>query len=277
MKKDNSLFLNGNSTGVLLIHGLGGTPVEMRYLAQGLNKLGYTVYCPTLYGHSDTLDKLKNSTYINWVSSVDKSIEKLKKRCSNIFVGGLSAGSLLSINAAIDHTLDGIILYSPTIVLNGWSMPWYMPLLHYLRPSFLNLDMNLLERYPYGLKDDRIRDLVLNSMNKDDTGYLSTPLSTMLNFNVLSSKIRKKIDQVDCPILIFHPKEDDVSSIKNSYEIIKKSKTRVELVVLEDSYHIVTLDKQRNLVIEKTGLFVKHIVEEINKRQNNTVYKIQCS
>ena len=43
--------LAGGKTGVLLIHGLCGTPAEVRYVAMGLARAGYTVHCPTLAGH----------------------------------------------------------------------------------------------------------------------------------------------------------------------------------------------------------------------------------
>ena len=51
MIQDSSYFLNGNRNGVLLIHGLTGTPNEMRIIAKGLNQAGFTVYAMQLAGH----------------------------------------------------------------------------------------------------------------------------------------------------------------------------------------------------------------------------------
>jgi esterase/lipase len=42
--EDKSLRLVRGPEGFLLIHGLGVTPVEMRYVAQGLACAGYTVH-----------------------------------------------------------------------------------------------------------------------------------------------------------------------------------------------------------------------------------------
>lgn len=43
-------------TGVLLVHGLTGTPAEMRLLAKGLNKQGFTVYAVQLAGHCGSME-----------------------------------------------------------------------------------------------------------------------------------------------------------------------------------------------------------------------------
>ena len=158
--------------------------------------------------------------------------------------------------------VDGLVLFSPSIILDGWSMPWYMPLLHYIRPSPLRIDFNITEREPYGLKDERVRAMVVSGMqsgNAKETGYFFTPLQTMLQFNSLAAIVRRELSGIETTTLIIHPREDDVASLKNALEIQRKMAGLVELVVLEDSYHIITLDKQRNLVLDRTMGFVQAV------------------
>lgn len=274
---DKSYFRKGNSTGVLLIHGCGGTPVEMQYVAHGIHKQGYTVYCPQLAGHGTTLDDLYKSTWQDWYSSVLRSYYFLKSHCNTIIVGGLSAGALLALKLAIRNTyaIDGLLLYAPALVLNGWSMPKYMPLVHYVRPWMVMHKMMLDERYPFGLKDDRVRDLVVGSMkngDNGDAGHFQTPLKTIAQFNAMSASVRKKLDNIESPMLLLHPRHDDIADISNSYEIARKSSGRSELVVLDDSYHIITLDRQKNFVIEKSIAFIKDI-EKKNVGVPVTEYK----
>lgn len=268
---DCSLLLPGNRTGILLIHGLGGTPTEMRYIAQGLNRAGYSVYCCQLTGHCGTTQDLIEAKWQDWTADVVKALDKLK-HCSKIFVGGLSAGSLLALYLAeqFPNKIDGTLLFSPTLKLNGWAMPWYMPYLHYLRPSMQFMEVMMPERHPHGLKDERIRKLVIQSMqnNSTDAGVFETPLSTMVQFNALSAYMRKRLKRITVPIMSFHPREDDFSDISNSYEILRKVKGKAELVVLEDSYHIITLDKQRDHVIYKSVEFIENIKEAMN---SNTI------
>jgi carboxylesterase len=255
---------------------LGGTPVEMRYVAQGLNRAGYTVHCCQLSGHCGTTQDLVEATWKDWIADVTVAMGKLS-HCNQVFVGGLSAGSLLALYLAehMPHSVDGALLFSPTLVLNGWSMPWYMPYLHYLRPSMQFVEVMMREREPHGLKDERIRKLVVQSMQNasTDAGVFETPLSTMVQFNALSAWMRKQLSNITVPIICFHPREDDFADISNSYEILRKVKGKGELVVLEDSYHIITLDKQRDLVIYKSVEFIENIKEamksetERNKRR----------
>ena len=46
MSEDRSFIFDRGRTGALLLHGLGGTPVEMRFVALALARAGMTVFCP---------------------------------------------------------------------------------------------------------------------------------------------------------------------------------------------------------------------------------------
>jgi esterase/lipase len=64
MGEGNASFVLGSGpVAVLLIHGLTGTPTELRRVAQGLAKRGYTVYVPTLAGHKKLNINVKNKRY----------------------------------------------------------------------------------------------------------------------------------------------------------------------------------------------------------------------
>ena len=67
---DRSLFIPGGRVGILLVHGLGGTPVELRFIAQALARAGHTVYCCQLAGHCGTPEELRRSTWREWYASV---------------------------------------------------------------------------------------------------------------------------------------------------------------------------------------------------------------
>lgn len=261
---DRSTFHKGGRTGVLLIHGLGGTPVEVRFVAQGLARAGFTVMCCQLAGHCGTAEDLRRSSWRQWRESVEAAHDRLKQECDTVIAGGLSTGALLALDLAYHRPSEvhGLTLYSPSIYLDGWAMPWYMPWLHYLRASWLRVDFNLTERPPYGLKDERVRAMVVQGMqagNAKETGFFFTPLWTMLNFNSLAARVRAKLPEIGTPTLIVHPREDDVASLANAMEIQRKMAGLVELVVLEDSYHMITLDKQRHIVVDRTSAFVRGI------------------
>lgn len=274
MTIDKTSYYAGGNTGILLIHGLAGTPVEMRYIANGLHRAGYTVYCCQLHGHCGSVDDLKKATWHDWLKSVEEALTKLK-HCNKIFVGGLSAGSLLALHLAekFPGKIAGCFLYSPTILLNGWAMPFYMRWLHYLRPSMLWIDMLLSERYPHGIKDDRVRAMIVNSMqsNTTEAGSFHTPLSTMVQFNALSAYMRKRLKNITVPIITFHPREDDFANMSNSMEIASKVSGKCDVVTLDDCYHIITLDRQREYVLYRTIEYIESVIKYQKRIEEKSV------
>jgi carboxylesterase len=265
---DRSQFYQGGRLGILLIHGLGGTPTELRFIAQGLARDGHTVLCCQLAGHCGTPEELRRSTWRQWCESVEAAHDKLKEHCDVILAGGLSMGGILALHLAQKRPAEvhGLLLYAPTLKLDGWSMPWHTRLLHYIRPTPLRIEIDLPERDPYGLKDERIRALVVSSMQSGDAseaGIFSTPVRSFANMNILISKVRRDLGKVRQPTLIVHPRNDDIASLKNAQYLQTHLAGLVDTVVLDDSYHMVTLDQQRHTVADRTATFVNWLASGI--------------
>jgi carboxylesterase len=268
---DRSTLHVGGRVGFLLIHGLGGTPVELRYVAQGLARQGYTVHCCQLAGHCGSVDELRESTPTEWSASVAAAHDRLAAHCDVIIAGGLSMGAILAAQLAQTRPdgVQGLALFAPTLWLNGWSMPWHSRILRYIRPSRLKLKMTLPEHEPYGLKDERVRGLVVQSMKGKDSseaGVFCTPVRCLSNFNALCDEVRPRLRQIAAPALILHPREDDLADIDNAFYLQRHLGGRVEMVVLEDSYHIITLDRQRQVVIERTAQFAESVARANSDR-----------
>lgn len=265
---DRSQFYPGGRLGVLLIHGLGGTPTELRFIAQGLARAGHTVLCCQLAGHCGTPEELRRSTWRQWYESVEDAHDRLKEHCDVIIAGGLSMGGILALHLAQNRPADvhGLLLYAPTLKLDGWAMPWHTRLLHYIRPTPVPIEIDLPEREPYGLKDERIRSLVVSSMQSGDAGeagVFSTPVRSFANMNVLISAVRRNLRKVQQPTLIVHPRNDDIASLKNALYLQANLGGLVDAVILNDSYHMVTLDQQRHTVADRTARFVSSIASGI--------------
>jgi len=261
---DRSTFHAGGRVGFLLVHGLGGTPVEMRFIAQGLARAGYTVHCCQLAGHCGTVDELRNSSPEQWYASVEAGYDRMREHCDVVIAGGLSMGAILAAQLA-QNKPDGVhavAFYAPTLWLNGWSMPWHSRVLRYIRPTRFNIKMTLPEHEPYGLKDERIRAMVVHSMqNKEssEAGVFCTPVRCFSHFNALCDVVKPRLKDIKVPSLILHPRDDDIADIENAFYLQRNLGGRVEMVVLEDSYHIITLDKQRNLVVDRSIAFAQTI------------------
>jgi carboxylesterase len=261
---DRSLFIPGGRLGVLLIHGLGGTPVEMRFVAQALARQGHTVYCCQLSGHCGTPEELRRSTWKEWYASVEAAHDRLKQHCDVIVTGGLSMGAILALHLAYNRPngIHGLLLLAPALRLDGWAMPWHSRLLSYVRPTRVPLEFDVAEREPYGIKDERMRAIVVSGMqsgNAGEAGIFSTPLRSFANMNALVAVVRRNLPRIKQPALIVHPRNDDMASLQNAHYLQQHLGGLVEALILDNSYHIVTLDQQRHLVADRSVDFVATI------------------
>lgn len=268
---DRSEFFEGGRVGVLLVHGLGGTPIEMRFVARAMAQAGHTVYNMQLAGHCGTPEELRTSTWREWYGSVEAAHDRLRKHCDIVVAGGLSMGGILSLHLAQNRpdSVHGLVLLAPTLKLDGWSMPWYSRVVNYIRPTRLPLEIELPEHEPHGIKDERVRALVVQSMQSPEAGagaIFSTPLRAFANMNALVATVKKRLGQVKQPALLMHPRDDDMASLRNTLYLQAHLGGLVESVVLDDSYHIVTLDQQRDIVIDRATDFVGRIENTLSAK-----------
>jgi carboxylesterase len=258
------LFEGGGDVGVLLIQGLAGTPIELKSLARQLRDTGATVHCCQLAGHCGSEDDLKATDRRDWYASARAALYALKRRCRTVIVGGLSMGACLAAQLAAREPdqVDGLVMLAPTLWYDGWSMPWYRFMLKLLIDTPLGRRWRFVEHDPYGVKDERIRALILRAMMSDDSstaGLLGTPSQALREVWRVTDDLRSLASQVRQPALIVHAREDDVASLSNAFWLQQNLGGRVEALILDDSYHLVTLDRQRGLVAERVARFVMDV------------------
>jgi len=260
------LLLPGGRVGVLLVHGLGGTPAELRFVAQALNRAGYTVHCPLLVGHGGSEELLNTTTWTDWYKSVEEAHDLLTQRCDVVLAGGLSAGVNLALLLAARRAsqVHGCIFFSPTFWPNGWAIPWYFVFFNLVRHKWFANLLHLRECAPYGIKDERIRRFVLDSLQSEGRGLediFGRRGGTVLEFRWLAKEAKEVLGQVKQPTLIVHAREDDQSDISNAFLLQRRLGGLTEAMILDDSYHMVTLDRQRMQVVEKTIAFVDWVAQ----------------
>jgi carboxylesterase len=262
--KDHSVFIAGGKTGVLLLHGLSGTPVEMKPVAAALAQRGYTVLCPQLAGHCGTFDDLKETRWYDWVASAEAALKTLAKTCDTIVVGGLSTGAMISLHltARFPQLVQGSILFAPTLWLNGWMVPMHAYLFNIvLQKPVANL-FDHPDMFPHGIKDETIRNRVKSAINSGDSsvaGLPVTPGGSVLEHRWMVNSLRKDLKWIKQPTLILHPREDDYADLNNISYLLRNLGGLVETITLDDTYHIVTIDRQRDIVIKRAADFVTRI------------------
>jgi carboxylesterase len=251
-------------TGFLLVHGLSGTPTELHFLAQKLEKEGHTVYCPLLDGHGGGSRTLRASRWQDWYASVERAHEKLQSVCETVIVGGSSAGGILSLILASRRPdqVSGLLLYAPTLRLDGWAIPRSFSLFKLVTQRWLARYFHFSDVEPYGIKDERVRKLAFAAMQTGSDGaqpMIGFPGTTVLEFRWLTREACRVMSKVRTPTLIVHPRYDDFSHLDGALLIQQRLRSRVETLVLDDSYHLVALDRQRDLVVDRTLRFVQSL------------------
>ena len=261
---DHKIDLPGGNHSVLLIHGLTGSPFEMKYLARKLNKAGFTVKGPCLEGHCTTLKNLSKTNWKDWYRSVHESFIEMKKSSDTVSVVGLCMGALLSLHLSYEFGSDvaAVSLISTTLFYDGWSLPWYkflLPLAYYTPLRFI---YSYSETEPYGIKNKRLRERIVNLMKNDSIAYTKTPAASMHELFKLIREVKKELPTITTPALILHSREDDLTSTKNPDFVEEKIGSNVvRKIILDDCYHMMTIDNQRDRVAEET---IKFFIEQIS-------------
>lgn len=262
-----------NGAAVVLIHGLTGTPNEMRFLANYLNKKGYTVICPRLAFHGDSIWVLKHAKWQEFYESVRRLfIEgELAGHKGPIFTGGLSMGALLALLLADEFKdrVSGACCLAPTLFYDGWNTPWvrFILPLGYFTP--LRYFFYFKEEPPYGIKNEAIQHRIhkyysaasLKDMgNVDQFGYPFFPITQLVQLKYLVRYVAKRLPHMHFPVQLIQAKDDDMTSVRNSKFIYDRIGSAVkEIVLLYDSYHVVTADQERDTVAAKMENFFAKI------------------
>jgi len=246
---------------VLLIHGMTGAPGEMKFLAKRLHRRGFAVEAPLLAGHGRDEAHLLTTTWRDWLGTVAEAYARLRRDHDEVYVAGVCVGGALGLAlAAEEPSVAGAAVYSMTYRYDGWNMKrWYSAIAPVAEP-FAGLPLirrlSFAEPYPFGLKDERLRDGMASAQGAVIPGALDRfPLGAMAQMHRLSAHLDRVCGQIRTPTLILHAREDDMSHPRNALRLRARLGGPVELHLLDDCYHMIHVDRQRDLVGDMTADF----------------------
>ena len=122
---------------------------------------------------------------------------------------------------------------------------------------------------PHGIKDDRVREFVRQALFSGDSstaGIPSTPGGAVLEHRWLAKVVREELKNIHQPTLIVHPREDDYADLSNAWYLQRHLRGIVDMVVLDDCYHVVTIDRQRHVVVDCATTFVETVTKRAKER-----------
>jgi carboxylesterase len=138
-------------------------------------------------------------------------------------------------------------------------MPWYRPFRYigYLWP--LRYWYTYKEHEPFGLKNVQLRRWVAREMAHKDASLVGASrlnLPAIQEAERLINSVKKSLPRVTAPAIIIHAEEDEVTSPRSPRHIAQNIGSRlVENVMLHNSYHMITVDNDREQVAADTIRF----------------------
>jgi carboxylesterase len=246
--------------GVLLIHGLTGAPSEMRPVARRLNRAGFDISAPQLAGHGENEAELLKTSWRDWLDSVRAAYRRLAQQVDEVYVAGICVGGALGLALSAETPeIRGAAVYSMTFEYDGWNMPPFAvaaPIIQFVAHLPLVRQLSWKETYPYGLKDLRLRELASRAPDALIEGSIDRlPIGALYEMYRLARHVERLGPGIHTPTLIVHAREDDMAHLRNAYRLRDALVGPVRLEVLEDSYHMVHVDKERRRVADLTAAF----------------------
>lgn len=248
------IFHEGDRTAVLLVHGFTGSPKAMAPWAEDLRRRGHTVSVPRLPGHGTSWRELNRMTWDEWYDEVEREFDRLRGQADHVFVGGLSMGAGLGLRLAQERgpLVSGLILVNAAVKLEDVRL-YALPVLKHLVGGFP------------GISND------IKKPGQDECAYDRVPLKAMHSQVIGWGEVIADLGKVDQPVLLLRSRIDHVVPASSSALVLERiSSEDVTEIVLEDSYHVATLDNDAPAIFERTAEFIRRLTTSANPAKPGT-------
>ena len=253
------------STGhaVVLLPGLCGSELEMGVIPRLLRQSNITYAIPRVQGYSAHTGI---TGYENWIETVQQFVTDLETDHASVSLVGLSMGATLALAVASrKNTIKSLCLLSPVMLFDGWSVPWYYPLLTLaVRLGFRN--WHYQEREPFGVKNKELRRHIQKAVQANSVSELGAahlPAKHLFQSLELIKASKKGLADIVADTLIIHAIDDETASPKNPDMIQKAiSSETCRVIWLGNSYHMITVDNEREIVANEVSSFIRLSIEK---------------
>jgi carboxylesterase len=234
----------GDGRGALVLHGFTGNPQSMRGLALALADAGFTVEMPLLPGHGTEVADLVPTRWADWSGAAEAAYLDLTARSDAVVVVGLSMGGLLALWLAEHHPEIAALS-----LVNPMTQPPDADTVAFVRAMVENGDV-----LAPGVGSDVALEGAVES------AYPELPLEAALSLFAGAAEVGAALDSVICPVLLFTSTQDHVVDPESSAVLMARVKGPVEQVVLDRSYHVATLDYDKDEIEARTVEFVTGVL-----------------
>ena len=247
---------------IVLFHGLCGSSLELNFLANSLRRAGFQVELPNIEGYTFGTGI---SDWRDWVAQAGNIVNKITNNFEQgVVIGGLSMGATLALAIASKRNdIAGVVALSTMLRYDGWAIPWYRPLLPLGHAIGFGRIYEYKEREPFGVKNIQLRAYVKKALEQNrvsEIGGESFSLHHLVEGDRLMTYVKNNLSKVIADLLTIHAIDDEVASIRNAEMVLKKTSSKIkESIFLGNSYHIITVDNERETVFNSVESFLREI------------------
>jgi carboxylesterase len=236
------LSVDGGPVGCLVIHGFTGNPSSMRLIAEAMADAGHSVEMPRLPGHGTTVEDMNTTSWADWSAEVEAAYQRLAGRCDHVVAMGLSMGGTLTGWIGAEHPeIAGLVF------INAAAEPS-----DEMRAG-LQAMLDAGETYMDGIGSD------VADPDVTESAYAKVPLAPLVSMLDAVGDLQDRLPGITAPALIMTSPEDHVVAPSSSDHLAATLGGPVERVTLERSYHVATIDRDRDLIIERIRDFVARV------------------
>ncbi|MEU1077659.1 MULTISPECIES: alpha/beta fold hydrolase [unclassified Streptomyces] len=244
----------GGEVGVLLCHGFTGSPQSLRPWADFLAERGLSVELPLLPGHGTRWQDMQLTGWQDWYAEVDRALRDLSGRCEQVFVFGLSMGGALALRLAAKHgdAVSGVVVVNPGNKVHGLAAHALPVVRHFVRST-------------KGIASDIAKE------GSAEVGYDRVPLHSAHALRTFFRLVDRELPQVTQPLLLLHSPQDHVVPPADSARILGRvSSADVTEILLEQSYHVATLDHDAERIFEESYAFIGRLAPSVGMKGSTT-------
>lgn len=235
---------------VVLAHGFNGEPAEMCGLEDRLRAEGFSTRNVLLPGHGTTLRDFAMSRWVQWAGAIQAEAQAALGRGERVVLVGHSMGaSACLLVAAREPEVAGVAALCPPLHMDVPSRY----LVAYLR--------RVMPYFPAGVEDVRDRRGARRLYTR--RVYRWTPLAAAHSLFEGLGELRAALPSILCPTLILCARHDHVVPVRDGLEAYTAvGAEQKDLIVLERSFHAVTKDVERQLMLERVERFCERVARD---------------
>lgn len=246
-----------------MLHGLGASSIELARLAKDFHQQGFSVFAPDIEGYCYGTPA---QPWASWVAQAQQHLHAMRQQYRSVSVLGLSMGATLALALAQREKVQSLALLSTALSYDGWAMPWYKFLLDWSSWLPFANRYQFVEDEPYGIKNEEMRAMVKRAMKSEHISESGSEILTMhyiTEGRKLIKEARKHMSHIEAPVLFVHAVDDETVHIRNAEQAYEQVSSRhKDFIYLGDSYHMITVDNERETVSQESIRFLKKMVNE---------------